>query len=129
MATPTAGLEPRAAKLRNERRCARRPCTLNHVTVHSYRISARSRDSECTIVVRSVVHGLLVRWVTGLCGGRMEAEAFMQLQQLRSRHTYTSSARVADSDTATRLAQAQSRSPPPCIHVEECTGSHALTYT
>jgi hypothetical protein len=28
------------------------------------------------------IDGLLVRWVTGLCGGRMEAEAFMQLQQL-----------------------------------------------
>jgi hypothetical protein len=28
------------------------------------------------------IDGLLVRWVTGLCGGRMEAEASMQLQQL-----------------------------------------------
>ena len=29
--------------------------------------------------------------------------------------TYTFSARVADTDTATSLARAQSRSPPPCI--------------
>jgi hypothetical protein len=28
------------------------------------------------------INGLLVRWVTGVCGGRVEAEAFMQLQQL-----------------------------------------------